>query len=138
MEEAQRIAHVGHYEHDLETGVIIASDENYSILGLQPQDSISLSRAFELIHPDDRARVHQERNEAVRTGQHFEVEFRIVRPDGEVRYIHSQGDVIRDDQGRGLRGPDRVVGDVHDRPRLLPRRRLTLLPPPDAAPSLTA
>ncbi|MDX6531331.1 MAG: hypothetical protein QOH41_3621 [Blastocatellia bacterium] len=110
LEEAQRIAHVGHYVHDLETGVIIGSDENYRILGLQPQDSIRLSRAFELIHPDDRVRVHQERNEAVRTGQHFEVEFRMVRPDGEVRYIHSQGDVIRDDQGR----PQRTFGIAQD------------------------
>ncbi|MDX6403892.1 MAG: hypothetical protein QOH70_1347 [Blastocatellia bacterium] len=110
LEEAQRIAHVGHYVHDLETGVIIASDENYRILGLQPQDSIRLSRTFELIHPDDRVRVHQERNEAVRTGQHFEVEFRMVRPDGEVRYIHSQGDVIRDDQGR----PQRTFGIAQD------------------------
>jgi PAS domain S-box-containing protein len=110
LEEAQRIAHVGHYVHDLETGVIIASDENYRILGLQPQDSIRLSRAFELIHPDDRARVHQERNEAVRTGQHFEVEFRMVRPDGEVRYIHSQGDVIRDELGQ----PQRTFGIAQD------------------------
>src|SRR5207248_11429397 len=110
LEEAQRIAHVGHYEHDLETGVIVASDENYRILGLQPQDSITLSRAFELIHPDDRARVNQERNEAVRTGQHFEVEFRIVRPDGQLRYIHSQGDVIRDEQGR----PRRTFGIAQD------------------------
>ena len=110
LEEAQRIAHVGHYEHDLETGVIVASDENYRILGLQPQDSITLSRAFELIHPDDRARVNQERNEAVRTGQHFEVEFRMVRPDGQLRYIHSQGDVIRDEQGR----PRRTFGIAQD------------------------
>jgi len=110
LEEAQRIAHVGHYEHDLETGVIVASDENYRILGIQPQDSFTLSHAFELIHPDDRARVHQERNEAVRAGQHFEVEFRIVRPDGEVRYIHSQGDVIRDEQGR----PRRTFGIAQD------------------------
>ncbi|MDX6498087.1 MAG: hypothetical protein QOG23_1347 [Blastocatellia bacterium] len=110
LKEAQRIAHVGHYVHDLETGVIIASDENYRILGLQPQDSVRLSRAFELIHPDDRARVHQERNEAVRTGQHFEVEFRMVRPDGEVRYIHSQGDVIRDELGQ----PQRTFGIAQD------------------------
>src|SRR5205814_4574185 len=65
LEQAQRIAHVGHYEHDLETGIVIASDESYRILGLQPQDTITLTRAFELIHPDDRERVHQERNDAV-------------------------------------------------------------------------
>jgi PAS domain S-box-containing protein len=103
LEVAQRIAHVGHYEHNLDTGVIVMSDENYRILGIQPQESITLSRAFEFMHPEDRARVHQVRNEAVRMGQQFNVEYRIVRPDGEVRYIHSHGDVIRDEQGRARR-----------------------------------
>jgi PAS domain S-box-containing protein len=103
LEVAQRIAHVGHYEHDLDTGVIVMSEENYRILGLEPQESFTLARVFELMHPDDRARVHRVRNEAVRTGQHFDVEFRCVRPDGEVRFVHSQGDVIRDEQGRARR-----------------------------------
>src|SRR5258706_1611872 len=100
LEEAQRIAHIGHYEHDLDTGIITASDENYRILGLEPQDSIALSRSLDLIHPDDCERVNRERDEAVRTGQHFDIEFRMVRPDGEVRYIHSHGDVICDEEGR--------------------------------------
>jgi two-component system, sensor histidine kinase PdtaS len=103
LKAAQRLVHVGHYEHDLETGVIVMSDENYHILGLQPQESITLSGVLELMHPEDRARVHQVRDEAVRKGQHFNVEFRMVRPDGEVRYIHSHGDVIRDEQGRARR-----------------------------------
>jgi PAS domain S-box-containing protein len=112
LEEAQRIAHVGHYEHDLDTGVIVMSDENYRILGLQPQESITLSRAFEFVHPDDRERLHRIRNEAVRTGQPFDVEYRFVRPDGEVRFIHSHTDVICDEQGRRTFG---VAQDITER-----------------------
>lgn len=114
LEEAQRIAHVGHYEHDLETDVIIASDENYRILGLEPQETITMSKVFELIHPEDRARVDRVRSEAVRTGQHFDVEYRMVRPDGEMRFIRAHGDVIRDEEGRA-RKTFGVAQDITER-----------------------
>jgi DNA-binding NarL/FixJ family response regulator len=41
--------------------------------------------------------------DAVTTGRHYDVEFRIVRPDGEVRFVHSEGDAIRDDVGQPIR-----------------------------------
>jgi len=110
LEEAQSIAHVGHFEHDLETGVVYMSDENYRILGLPPQDSIALSKAFEYIHPDDRERLHRAREEGVRTGQRIVVDYRYLRPDGQVRYVHSESDVIYDEEGR----PRRTFGILQD------------------------
>ncbi len=56
-----------------------------------------------LIHPEDRARTAEAAAAAVRGGPRYDVEYRVVRPDGTVRVVHSQGDVVRDDSGRPLR-----------------------------------
>jgi PAS domain S-box-containing protein len=104
LEEAQRIAHVGHWDRDLETGRITWSDEMYRILGLplEERDS-SRTEWLDIVHPEDRQRVSLAIEEMQRGIRRFDVEFRIVRPNGEVRFIHSQGDVICDERGRPLR-----------------------------------
>jgi PAS domain S-box-containing protein len=103
LEEAQRIAHVGHWERDLETGVITWSDEVYRILGLPPQEDDSPPTEWRhMIHPEDREKVALVTKEAQRGVRRYDVEYRIVRPNGEVRFLHSQGDIIRDEQGRPL------------------------------------
>jgi PAS domain S-box-containing protein len=63
-----------------------------------------------MIHPEDRERVSVVTEEAQRGVRRYDVEYRIVRPDGEVRFLHSQGDVIRDEQGR----PRRAFGIAQD------------------------
>jgi PAS domain S-box-containing protein len=111
LEEAQRIAHVGHWERDLETGVITWSDEIYRILGLPPQEDDSPPTEWRhMIHPEDRGRVALVTEEAQRGVRRYDVEYRIVRPDGKVRFLHSQGDIIRDEQGR----PRRAFGIAQD------------------------
>jgi PAS domain S-box-containing protein len=104
LEEAQRIAHVGHWDRDMETGRITWSDEIYRILGLSLQERDSLRTEWlDVVHPDDRPRLSLAIEEMQRGTRRFDVEFRIVRPNGEVRFLHSQGDVIRDERGRPLR-----------------------------------
>jgi PAS domain S-box-containing protein len=111
LEEAQRIAHVGHWERDLETGLITWSDEIYRILGLPLQEKDSPPTEWRhMIHPEDRERVSVVTEEAQRGVRRYDVEYRIVRPDGEVRFLHSQGDIIRDEQGR----PRRAFGIAQD------------------------
>jgi PAS domain S-box-containing protein len=111
LEEAQRIAHVGHWERDLETGLITWSDEIYRILGLPPQENDSPPTEWRhMIHPEDRERVSVVTEEAQRGVRRYDVEYRIVRPDGEVRFLHSQGDIIHDEQGR----PRRAFGIAQD------------------------
>jgi PAS domain S-box-containing protein len=104
LEEAQRIAHVGHWERDLKTGLITWSDEIYRILGLPPQENDSPPAEWRhMLHPEDRERVFLVMEEVQRGIRRYDVEYRIVRPDGEVRFLHSQGDIIRDEQGRPVR-----------------------------------
>jgi PAS domain S-box-containing protein len=107
LAEAQRISHVGHWERNIDGGEIICSEETYRIFGLPPQDAM---RNFEqLIHPEDRAR-HAEAIARTLRGEPFDVEYRVVRPDGEVRFVHSQGSAIEDPSGR----PRRTFGAVQD------------------------
>src|SRR5205823_11160849 len=109
LEEAQRLAHVGYWERDPDTDLISWSDETYRIFGLQPQARIlNLAQLPELVHPEDKQIVIKAVAEALRGGPRYDVEYRVVRPTGEVRFVHSPGDVMRDELGR----PHRTVGTV--------------------------
>ena len=111
LEEAQRIAHLGYWDRDLDTGLLTWSDETYRIHGLAPQGrTVTLATWQELIHPEDRRIVIEAIAEALRGGPQYDVEYRVVRPDGAVRIVHSQGDVTRDESGR----PRRMFGTVQD------------------------
>jgi PAS domain S-box-containing protein len=104
LEEAQRIAHVGHWERDLETDAVTWSAEVYRIFGLPPQDRpMSFQEFLKRVHPEDQARVAHSVAEAVRNHQHYAVEYKIMRVDGEQRFVHSEGEVLRDKLGRPLR-----------------------------------
>jgi len=111
LEEAQRINHVGYWDSDLETNRMNWSDEAYRIYGLSPQESgIDLSHPLDLIHPEDREMFLETRAAALAGGTRYELEHRVVRPNGEVRIVHSQGDVTRDKSAR----PRRISGTVQD------------------------
>lgn len=107
LAEAQRISHVGHWERNIEGGEIIGSEETYRIFGLPPQDAIR--NLEEMIHPEDRP-LHAAAIARALGGEPFDVEYRVVRPDGEVRLVHSQGSAIQDQSGQ----PRRTFGAVQD------------------------
>ncbi|PYJ14437.1 MAG: hypothetical protein DME96_15860, partial [Verrucomicrobia bacterium] len=94
-----------------DTDLISWSDETYRIFGLQPQARIlNLAQLPELVHPEDKQIVIKAVAEALRGGPRYDVEYRVLRPNGEVRLVHSQGDVIWDESGR----PRRMFGSVQD------------------------
>ena len=104
LEEAQRIAHFGWWERDFSTNRVLLSDELCRIFGVQPADIPEWhQRWLHLIHPEDRSRVAEAAATALRKGPRYDVEYRVVRPDGAVRVVHSRGDVTWDDAGRPLR-----------------------------------
>jgi PAS domain-containing protein len=62
------------------------------------------ARWLSLIHPEDRPRVAEAAAAALLPGgPRYDVEYRVLRPDGTVRIVHSQGDVTWDESGRPLR-----------------------------------
>jgi PAS domain S-box-containing protein len=111
LEEAQRIAHVGYWEWDLTSNRVIWSDETYRIYGLRPQEyPIDIAVVRKMIHPEDLELVFRVAEEGVRGGVRTDVEHRIIRPSGEQRTVHSQGDVKKDASGR----PCQMFGTVQD------------------------
>jgi PAS domain S-box-containing protein len=117
LEEAQRVAHIGHYEWNLIANRVTWSDELYRIYGLHPQEGpIDMAMVSEMIHPDDREHVFRAAEEAVRSGVHTEAEHRVVRPDGEVRTVQGLGTVKRDASGRAYEMFG-TVQDITDRKR---------------------
>src|SRR6201998_3952188 len=90
LEDAQRVAHVGHWEWDLETNVIVWSDETYRIFGLSPQERpMDLATNRGMVHPDDRESLYGRVDADLSSGRYPIAEFRVVRPDGEVRMVHA-------------------------------------------------
>jgi len=111
LEEAQRVAHVGYWEWNLDTNANFWSDETYRIYGLEPRKGpIDIAVIGEMIHPDDRESVFRIAQEALGGGARPEAEHRIIRPTGEVRTVHSLGDVRRDASGH----PYYMFGTVQD------------------------
>ena len=67
-------------------------------------------RFRELVHPEDRPRTAQAAAIAQNGGPRYDLEYRLVRPDGDVRIVHSRGEVTRDEAGR----PRRLFGMMQD------------------------
>lgn len=115
LEAAQRMAHIGYWTRDFDADRITLSDETCRIFGLPEQERFPNlaqwhERWLELIHPEDRPRVAQAAVEALRGGPRYDVEYRVIRPNGEVRIVHSQGDITWDEWGR----PRRMFGIMQD------------------------
>jgi PAS domain S-box-containing protein len=105
LQKAQAIAHFGWWERDFTTNHVSLSDEVSRIFGLDPVELPEWhARWLSLIHPEDRPRTAGAAAAAlVPDGPRYDVEYRVVRPDGNERIVHSQGDVAWDESGRPLR-----------------------------------
>jgi PAS domain S-box-containing protein len=111
LEEAQRVAHIGYWVWDLETNRLIWSEETYRIFGLTPkEDLIDLAMLREMVHPDDREYVFQRAEDSIRSGARVDCEHRLFRPSGEMRVVHSLGDLRKDSSGR----PYQMFGTTQD------------------------
>ncbi len=111
LTEAQRIAHLGNWVWDLKTGEVWWSDEAYRIYGFEPNEfSPTLKTVEEVFHPDDRHLLRAAIDDVNHEADSYDFEHRIVRPDGEVRWIHRRGEAVRGEGGEPLR----MIGTVHD------------------------
>lgn len=103
LRDAQRIAMLGFWEVDIVRDTTFWSEEIYTIFGVNPDiftpDANSIA---ELIYPDDRESVRCAIEAALHDDIPFNMDYRIVRPDGALRHIHTQGELIRDDNGAPL------------------------------------
>ena len=102
--EAQRVAHIGHWELNPEIGTPVWSDEIFRIFGLIPQEGEPSFTDHEThLHPDDWPLLNKAVTLASAEGTPFDIIFRIVRPDGEIRWMHSIGTTSKDEKDRVLK-----------------------------------
>jgi PAS domain S-box-containing protein len=109
--QAERIAGLGSWETNLKTGVSMWSDEMYRIFGWDTENVVpTVGPQLSTIHPDDTEYVLNSIKDTVEGNGDFDLEHRIVRPDGSIRMIHSQGQLVKNNLGE----PEKLVGVVHD------------------------
>ena len=92
MLQGQELAHFGNWSWDIQNDIVTWSDSLFAIYGLNKQDFKATFESYqELLHPDDREMVYDKIQEVLHTHMDTEFEERIIRPDGEVRYLKSWG-----------------------------------------------
>jgi len=99
--EAQKIAHIGSWEFDLVTQEITWSEENFYLWGRDPNQPVPHYEEFlQTIYPDEREVFVNAVNLAIMEGKSYELDHRIIRPDGSIRYMSSKGQSIVNSQGQ--------------------------------------
>ncbi len=109
-------AGIGVWDLDLTTGMLQGTAQFYRIMGLEPTNSpVPIETTRRLRYPEDRERIAQSLDQAVASGgDRYETEYRIVRPDGVMRWIFGRGRVVRDAAGTPVRC-NGVDVDITDR-----------------------
>ncbi|MBO9709681.1 MAG: PAS domain-containing protein [Caulobacter sp.] len=98
----QTAAGVGSWEWDVVANDLALSPGARANLGLPTTGPVDLEALLETIHPDDRNSVRSTIREAIRSKTAYEIEYRMLSPEGE-RWIHGRGEVVRDATGRAVR-----------------------------------
>jgi PAS domain S-box-containing protein len=113
---AEKSSGIGVWELDLGTGMLLGTAQFYRIMGLAPTTaSVPIETTRRLRHPEDQDRIDQLFHHAVASGRDYlEAEYRIVRPDGLIRWIFGRVRVIRDAHGTPIRWSG-VDVDITDR-----------------------
>jgi PAS domain S-box-containing protein len=100
---AQEGARMGTWDLDVASGVTTWSTGARDLYGVGPDYPASLEHLGPLLHPDDRERVLKTARDAYDRGESFEFEYRIVRPDGEERWVLARASALRSDDGSLVR-----------------------------------
>lgn len=108
LKNAQKMAHLGHWEWDISTNKVELSEEAKNIFGFK-RDVVDFNNQVKIIHPEDIKRIRREIKTA-RTGKTSEIEFRINQPGGDIKWILAKSDPLTDEDDGGKK----VFGYVMD------------------------
>lgn len=115
LKSAQQMAHLGNWEWFVKEDIIAWSDELCAIFGLsRSQCPKTFAEYMHLLHPGERQSVRQTIRNALGTGEQFEYECRIIRPDGEIRHMYSVGNLVANEAGEIIK----VIGTGQDITRM--------------------
>jgi PAS domain S-box-containing protein len=114
LAEAQRIGHIGSWIWNVETGECLWSHEHFRLFGLDPETfKPTKENTQRFIHPEDLGVVEQTLERAAAEKTDFDLEYRIIRPDGAIRYHHGSGRPVA--RGNGQLEFIGMVVDVTER-----------------------
>jgi PAS domain S-box-containing protein len=111
---AMAAGRMGSFDWDLVTGRVTRDANLESLYGLGPGEAASFEEWSVLVHPDDRRALLAEVDRVVATGGRYRLTHRLVRPDGDVRWLERRGEGFADESGRVVRIRGMVI-DVTDR-----------------------
>jgi PAS domain S-box-containing protein len=100
LAEAQKLSRTGSFGWNVSSGEVSWSEETLRIFGYDPGVHPTLELVFERMHSDDTARVRQSINLAASTGQDFDLEHRLLMPDGAIRHLHVVARAATDEAAR--------------------------------------
>ena len=107
----QRIVALGAWEWEVRAKCIDVSDEVLQICGLESAEKLEITEIIErLVHPGDQHKLRAHARRALRSGSALDVDFRITRPGGEVRWVSVSSEIVRDAHGRAIR----ILGSLLD------------------------
>ncbi|MDQ3622577.1 MAG: response regulator [Verrucomicrobiota bacterium] len=111
LAEAQRVAHLGSWEWDVATGTVIWSEEEFRLYGFAPGGFTPTYRhQLACVHPDERRLASEWFNAVLKNKESMSLDARIVHPNGEVRVLQNQADVVLDGCGKVIR----LIGTSQD------------------------
>ena len=118
LDMAQRASGAGTWDWNIITSQLIWSPELFDLFGLDPQESAASFEAWNsVLHPEDLEIAGFRIDQALKEHTNLDSEYRIIRPDGQIRWINALGQGTYDDQGR----PVRMIGiciDITERKRV--------------------
>lgn len=111
FKQSQYFARIGTWDWRVDTDELYWSDAIYGMFGYKPGEiTPSYSLFCDAVHPDDRERVRQGELRCIETGENHDEEYRVVWPDGHIRWLRETGNVIKDDTGETVK----MMGVVRD------------------------
>jgi PAS domain S-box-containing protein len=97
---AQRVAEIGIWENNLATNDLNWTEEMYSILGFNSTEQINLEDVIKIFPQNELKRFQHAVTSAINDNIPYSMDYKIIRPDGLIRYIHDEGQILRDDSGK--------------------------------------
>ncbi|HBF88326.1 MAG TPA: hypothetical protein DDX39_06750 [Bacteroidales bacterium] len=111
LNEAQKVAKIGHWELNVAENKLLWSDEVYRIFNLEPQEFNATYESFlDNIHPDDKQKVNEAYTNSLINKTNYEIEHRLLLKTGEIKYVLEKCETVFDFEGNQVRS----IGTVQD------------------------
>ncbi|MEB3357460.1 MAG: ATP-binding protein [Synechococcales bacterium] len=110
LAESQQLAQLGSWDYDVAQQILTCSEELRRIFGIPPAQSVTVAQLYRQVHPADRPWVRALFQDAFEIRNAFEMDHRIRRRDGQVRFVYSKGRPVIGEMGQ----VEHILGTVMD------------------------